>query len=52
MSSEAWWTSDRNEVKIGLGIARVHKGADAAKITGATMHTAAVDECRLVDKYK
>ena len=43
VSSEAWWTSDRNEVKMGLGTARAPKGADAARTMEAEMRIAGWD---------
>ena len=43
VSSEAWRTSDRNEVKMGLGTARAPKGADAARTMEAGMRIAGWD---------
>lgn len=39
--SEAWRMSDRNEVKMGLGIARAPKGADATRTMEAAKRIAA-----------
>ena len=52
MSSEAWRTSDRNEMKMGLGTARAHNGADAASIKGAGMRIAAVDGSKVQSNQK